>query len=70
MLDAAKAKAVHIISFYLMELAGKFHSYYANVPVLSGDEKLIKARLALLRVVGTVLRNGLNLLGVEAPETM
>ena len=32
-LDAAKAKAVHIISFYLMELAGKFHSYYANVPV-------------------------------------
>ena len=69
-LDAAKAKAVHIISFYLMELAGKFHSYYANVPVLSGDEKLIKARLALLRVVGTVLRNGLNLLGVEAPETM
>lgn len=69
-LDAAKAKAVHIISFYLMELAGKFHSYYANVPVLSGDEKLIKARLALLRVIGTVLRNGLNLLGVEAPETM
>lgn len=69
-LDAAKAKAVHIISFYLMELAGKFHSYYANVPVLSGDEKLIKARLALLRVVGAVLRNGLNLLGVEAPETM
>lgn len=69
-LDAAKAKAVHIISFYLMDLAGKFHSYYANTPVLSGDEKRIKARLALLRVVATVLSNGLNLLGVSAPETM
>ncbi len=69
-LDAARAKAVHIISFYLMDLAGKFHSYYANTPVLSGDEKTIKARLALLRVVATVLSNGLNLLGVHAPETM
>ncbi len=69
-LDAARAKAVHIISFYLMDLAGKFHSYYANTPVLSGDEKMIKARLALLRVVATVLSNGLNLLGVSAPETM
>ena len=53
-----------------MDLAGKFHSYYANTPVLSGDEKTIKARLALLRVVATVLSNGLNLLGVHAPETM
>lgn len=69
-LDAAKAKAVHIISFYLMDLAGKFHSYYANTPVLSGDEKAVQARLALLRVVGTVLRSGMKLLGVEAPETM
>lgn len=69
-LDAAKAKAVHIISFYLMDLAGKFHSYYANTPVLAGDEKRIKARLALLRVVATVISNGLNLLGVSAPETM
>lgn len=69
-LDAAKAKAVHIISFYLMDLAGKFHSYYANIPVLSGEEKAVKARLALLRVVASVLRSGLNLLGVEAPETM
>ena len=69
-LDAAKNKAVHVISFYLMDLAGKFHSYYANTPVLSGDEKSIKARLVLLRVVGTVLHNGLNLLGVTAPESM
>lgn len=69
-LDAAKAKAVHIISFYLMDLAGKFHSYYANTPVLSGDKNIIMARLALLRVVATVLSNGLNLLGVSAPETM
>jgi arginyl-tRNA synthetase len=69
--DAALARAVHGISFYLMDLSGKLHSYYANNPVLdSGDEALTRARLALLRAVGTVLANGLELLGVSAPGSM
>lgn len=68
--DAAKAKAVHIISFYLMDLAGKLHSYYANTPVLGGEERLVLARLGLLRVVGIVIQNGLSLLGVHAPDSM
>ncbi len=69
-LDAAKSKAVHIISFYLMNLAGKLHSYYANVPVLGGEESLIRARLAMLEAVAGVLANGLELLGVSAPDSM
>ncbi len=69
-IDATKAKAVHIISFYLLNLSGKLHSYYANVPVLSSDENLVRARLALLRSVARVLENGLKLLGVSAPKSM
>ncbi len=68
--DAAKSKAVHIISFYLMDLAGKFHSYYANTPVLGGEDNLVRARLGLLRAVATVFKNGLKLLGVHAPDSM
>jgi len=68
--DAAKAKTAHTISFYLMDLAGKLHSYYANTPVLGGEEKLVCARLGLLRSVGTVISNGLRLLGVNAPDSM
>ncbi len=69
--DAARARAAHPISFYLMELSGKLHSYYANNPVLSGDdEDVMKARLALLRAVSVVIANGLDLLGVSAPESM
>ena len=54
-----------------MDLAGRLHSYYANIPVLAGeDRELIVARLALLRAVRQVLANGLDLLGVSAPDTM
>lgn len=69
--DSARARAAHPVSFYLMDLAGKLHSYYANNPVLSGDDKAVmKARLALLRAVSIVIANGLALLGVSAPESM
>ncbi len=69
--EAALARATHGISHYLMELAGKLHSYYTNNPILSGDdEALMRARLLLLRAVRQVLANGLDLLGVSAPDTM
>ena len=68
---AAQALAPHHISYYLMELAGMLHSYYAKHPVLqAGDPELALARLALLRSVGQVVKNGLELLGVSAPESM
>ncbi len=63
--------APHHISHYLMELAGELHSYYAAHQVLgTGDDAMALARLALLRAVGRVLANGLELLGVSAPESM
>ncbi len=69
--DSARARAAHPVSFYLNELASRLHSWYANNPVLSGDdEAVMKARLALLRAVSVVIANGLDLLGVSAPESM
>lgn len=69
--ESAAALAPHHISFYLMELAGLLHRYYAAIPILKeADPKLLAARLALLFAVGQVLRNGLALLGVSAPQSM
>lgn len=68
---AASALAAHHVSHYLMELASVLHSYYAKHQVIQNDDpKLTIARLALLRSVAQVLRNGLTLLGVSAPDTM
>ncbi|HJA78307.1 MAG TPA: arginine--tRNA ligase [Candidatus Desulfovibrio intestinavium] len=69
--NAAQTLSVHHVSHYLMDLAGMLHSYYAKHQVLdAGDAGRSLARLALLRAVGQVLRNGLDILGVSAPETM
>ncbi len=68
---AARNLAPHHVSYYLMELSGALHSYYAAHQVLgAGSGQLSLARLALLRAVGQTVRNGLELLGVEAPESM
>lgn len=61
----------HGVSFYLRELAGALHRYYSVNPVLTaGSPELVQARLQLLMAVATVLKNGLALLGVEAPRKM
>jgi arginyl-tRNA synthetase len=68
--DAARELAPHLIAFYLRELAGEFHSYYNTTRVLVDEKPLRLARLALVTAVRQVLRNGLELLGVAAPERM
>lgn len=67
---AAEDLAPHLIAFYLKELAADFHSYYNASRFLVEDEKVKLARLALIAAVAQVLRNGLALLGVSAPEKM
>lgn len=68
--NAARDLAPHMVAFYLKDLAGEFHSYYNAERFLVEDEKLKHARLALALAVQQVLRNGLALLGVSAPEKM
>lgn len=58
------------IASYLRELAGEFHAYYNAHKVLVEDEALRAARLALSEGVRQVLANGLELLGVSAPQAM
>lgn len=67
---AAKDFAPHSLCFYLKDLAGDFHAFYNADRILVDDEATRNARLALLLATRQVLRNGLNLLGVSAPEKM
>jgi arginyl-tRNA synthetase len=61
----------HQVAFYLRELAGELHSYYfAHKWLLDDDEALKLARLALAAATRQVLRNGLALIGVSAPNKM
>ena len=69
--DAAANRAPHYISYFLMDLAGLMHRYYASTRILDAAEPhLTAARLRLLRAMGQVIKNGLNLLGVSAPDSM
>ena len=67
---AAKECAPHTLCFYLKDLAGDFHAFYNAEHVLVEDERERNARLALLLAARQVLRNGLDVLGVSAPEHM
>ncbi|MBS0365801.1 MAG: arginine--tRNA ligase [Proteobacteria bacterium] len=68
--QAAVARAPHALVHYLRELANAFHTYYNAAQFLVEDAPLRNARLALVLAVQQVLRNGLTLLGVSAPESM
>jgi len=71
MLDSiSRELAPHQVAFYLRELAGEFHSYYNAERVLVPEAPIRLARLALAAAVRQVLRNGLTLIGVSAPEKM
>ena len=68
--SAARAREPHRVAYYLSELAGLYHPYYKSHRVITEDRPLTLARLGLSAAVGQVVRNGLGLLGVSAPESM
>ena len=68
--EAAADFAPHDVTFYLRELAALLHSYYDAERVLVDDERLKRARLALVAACAQVLHNGLAVLGVSAPQKM
>ena len=67
---AARDLAPHLICVYLKELAADFHAFYNAERVLVDDEAQRNARLALCMAARQVLANGLEVLGVSAPEHM
>ncbi len=68
--SACDELAPHAVAFYLKEFAADIHSYYNAERFLVEDAALRDARLSLLVACRQVLRNGLSLLGVSAPERM
>jgi arginyl-tRNA synthetase len=67
---AAEALEPHRVATYLHDTAGKIHLWYHKAHVLNEPEPLLRARLVLARASQIVLRNGLNVLGITAPERM
>jgi arginyl-tRNA synthetase len=67
---AAAQRAPHMLVHYLRELANAFHTYYNAQQFIVADAKLRNARLTLVLAVQQVVRNGLALLGVTAPDSM
>ena len=67
---AASQHEPHLIAHYLRELAHALHTYYNAHQFLVDDEKLRNARLVLIAATRQVLKNGLALLGVSAPQEM
>lgn len=68
--EAAQSFEPHPLTVYLLSLAKAFHGYYNRHRVLGAEEGLLQARLALVYAVKTVIKNGLYILGVKAPEEM
>lgn len=69
-LKSASTLEIHLLPFYLQELASSFHSYYNKYRIISDDIKLTEARLAMVVCIKIVIRNALGLLGIKAPEGM
>jgi len=67
---ASRALEPHRVAYWLQQIAAEFHAWYKNHRVIQDDARLMHARLALCATVGTVVKNGLDLLGVSAPESM
>jgi arginyl-tRNA synthetase len=68
--QGAVQRAPHALVHYLRDLANDFHTNYSAHQLIVEDAELRNARLDLALAAQTVIRNGLDLLGVSAPETM
>lgn len=67
---AARLRAPHLVAHYLQALATEFHAYYNSQQFLVDDEHIRNVRLNLILATRIVLANGLELLGISAPESM
>ena len=59
-----------ILSDYLYDIATAFHTFYHDCRIIGSPEPILSARFKLARVTQRILKNGLTILGVDAPERM
>ncbi len=69
-LYSAEVFETHRICSYLEELAAAFHRFYTFCRIIGSEKQLAEARVALVTAVKVILKNGLTILGVSAPERM
>ncbi len=67
---AAKNRTPYLLTKYLQELAASFHQFYSYTKVLVEDEKLLIARLSIVKAVTLILKSAMNIIAVDAPEKM
>lgn len=60
----------HRVTNYLEELAASFHKFYTDCRIIGSDKKLAEARIALAEAARIIIKNGLTVIGVNAPESM
>jgi arginyl-tRNA synthetase len=68
--EIAESAETHRLNEYIYDVATRLQKYYTDHRVISDDQPLTSARLAMVRAVQIVLQNGLGLLGINAPESM
>lgn len=66
--ESARSRKVHLVSQYCLDLASAFNKFYKSMPVIGSEEE--EFRLALVDKSRITLRNSLELLGIDAPESM
>ena len=68
LVSVAKSSCPHYLAAYLYQLATLFSHFYEHCPILSADENVKNSRLAIAKLTGKTLKQGLNLLGIEVLE--
>jgi len=68
--NAAEALEPHRVATYLHDTAGKIHLWYHKAHVLNEPDAITRARLVLARAAQIVVKNGLAMLGITAPDRM
>lgn len=67
---AAEEYKPNLMANYLEKLAAYFHAFYEKTPVIKSAKQIQKARIGLIKAVGQVMKNGLAILGIQAPDKM
>ena len=70
LVSVAKSSCPHYLAAYLYQVATLFSHFYEHCPILSADENVKNSRLAIAKLTGKTLKQGLNLLGIEVLEVM
>ncbi len=68
--SAARENSPHLIALYIYELASLYNNFYNSVPILKAGKNIAKARIYLSKSVAIIIRNGLNLLGIDTLKKM